>query len=90
MSDFPANERPHIAAVDPQGAIRTAILRYLQRHPQASDSTTGICEWWLVEEGVSALPWQVEAVLKMMVGEGLLQAIRLGDDTVIYSGAGRV
>lgn len=88
VSDLPANERPHIAADDRPIVIRNAVLRYLRRHPQASDSVTGICEWWLAVEGASALPSQVEAVLKTMVSEGLLQAIRLIDDTVIYAGSG--
>ena len=68
-------------------AIGDAILRYLRKHPRASDSVTGICSWWLAEEGVDAERTSVEAVLEELAAGRLVRRFELPDGTVVFASA---
>lgn len=65
-------------------AIRSAVLRYLCRHPGASDAPPGICAWWLPAEGIREAGWLVEEVLEELAGQQLIRRIELADGTVLY------
>ena len=65
--------------------IREAVLRYLHKHPCASDSLLGICDFWLPREGVRALGSVVEEVLEQLVAEGRIRCIELPDGTRVYA-----
>jgi hypothetical protein len=65
--------------------IENAVLRYLRRHPNASDTVSGICDWWLPAEGIEASPQLVEAVLDELVAQQRVQRHELSDGTRIYA-----
>jgi hypothetical protein len=68
-----------------RGAIRDAILAYLRHHPRASDSVTGICSWWLPEEGVEEEQTVVEGVLEELAVTRLIRRFELPEGTVIFA-----
>jgi Fe2+ or Zn2+ uptake regulation protein len=73
------------AARERSGAIRDAILAYLLKHPRASDSVTGICSWWLREEGVEEERTVVEGVLEELAGARLIRRFELPDGTIVFA-----
>ncbi|HEX9105723.1 MAG TPA: hypothetical protein VF832_00810 [Longimicrobiales bacterium] len=75
------NRAPHTGD---RAAVSTAILAYLTRHPRASDTAAGICNWWLAEEGVTGSVDTVAEVLEELVEQRLLLRVRLPDGAVIY------
>lgn len=64
--------------------VRNAILRYLSKHPHAADTSTGICRWWLPQEGIDETEHLVEDILVAMVEQGTIGRACLGDRAVIY------
>lgn len=87
MAETPAQHGAEAAGADTRGGpdadVREGILRYLRRHPQASDTPTGICTWWLPAEGIYRTEVQVKAVLEGLVADAVLERIALGD-AVLY------
>lgn len=75
------------AARERGGAIRDAILAYLRKHPRASDSVTGICSWWLPEEGVDEERTVVEGVLEELAAARMIRRFELPDGTVVFASA---
>lgn len=76
------------AAQERRRAIREAILRYLGKHPRASDSVTGIGSWWLPEEGVEEDERTlVEDVLEEMAAARQVRRFELPDGTVVFASA---
>jgi hypothetical protein len=67
--------------------VHGALLRYLAKHPHASDALVGICAWWLPEEGVIEDVELVEQVLSALVAEGLIRRVQLADGTLVYRAA---
>ena len=67
-----------------RGAIQVAVLRYLAKHPNASDALVGICRWWLPDEGVNEEMDLVEEVLEAMVRRGFIRRFELADGTRVY------
>jgi len=65
-------------------SMRSEILQYLQRFPDAADSLNGIINWWLPgkykDEDVS----KVEEVLEQLIAEGVVRKVFLIDKTVLY------
>jgi hypothetical protein len=49
-----------------------AILRYLQRHPDAKDTLEGIAQWWLLKEWTERKYDQIESSLSDLVHRGLV------------------
>jgi hypothetical protein len=70
-----------------RAAVHGALLRYLAKHPHASDALVGICAWWLPEEGVIEDVELVEQVLSALVAEGLIRRVQLADGTQVYRAA---
>jgi hypothetical protein len=68
-------------------AVQLALLRYLAKHPHASDALLGICAWWLPDEGVIEEADLVEQVLSALVARGLISRVQLADGTLVYRAA---
>lgn len=67
--------------------VRTAIVRYLSKHPRASDAVVGICAWWLPREGVHESGELVQDELDTLVSQGRIEVTELADGTRIYGSA---
>jgi len=72
----------------PGADIGEGILEYLRSHPQASDTSTGICTWWLPAQGIYRTEAQVKAVLEQLAEEGAIERIALGDAPIYRRRAG--
>jgi hypothetical protein len=75
LADHDAERRAH---------LRTAIVRYLQKHPLAGDTPEGIVPCWLSRDGYEDAPLYIEEVLEAMVVAGELAVRRLPDGGVLY------
>jgi 2-keto-4-pentenoate hydratase len=65
--------------------IANAIARYLDRHPDASDTLTGVATWWLGSRD-SALPINaIEDALALLVTEGVVVSRSLHDGQMRYA-----
>jgi hypothetical protein len=64
--------------------IRAAILRYLQEHPNAADTSAGIAECWFPQQDVEDSAALIAAVLEEMVGSNELQAHVLPGGEILY------
>lgn len=69
-----------------RAAARRAILRYLEKHPEACDTVEGIQGWWLPEEGVTEGRELVEGVLEELVALGDVRRVTLPDGGEVYGG----
>jgi hypothetical protein len=58
--------------------LAAAVLEYLSRRPEASDSVVGIAEWWLGGQRGSGLIARLDRVLVRLTEQGFLEA--LGDE----------
>jgi hypothetical protein len=59
--------------------IARAILRYLQKHPEAKDTLDGIAQWWLLREWTERRVAEVERVVGFLVSaELVIQTSRTG------------
>jgi hypothetical protein len=65
--------------------VESAVLRYLRKHPNASDTVSGVCDWWLPAEGLEAPKDLVEAVLEELVSRERVRRYELTDGTRIYA-----
>jgi hypothetical protein len=69
---------------DRAGRLRSAIVDYARGHPHASDTMSGILDWWLPAD-LRGTPAETAAVLDDLVAEGVLRGTRLVDGTTLYS-----
>ncbi|GAC1634766.1 MAG: hypothetical protein NVS9B10_30910 [Nevskia sp.] len=69
-------------------AIEAAVLDYVRRNPQASDTADGIRVWWLAGLGSGLRPALVESVLEAAAMNGRLRRLTLPDGSVLYAAAG--
>ena len=58
--------------------VEEQILRYLELHPQATDTLAGIAQWWRAQAKTPVDPDALTAVLEALAKEGRLQVIRSG------------
>ena len=65
--------------------LREAIVAYLRKHPDASDTPKGIVKWWLPSMGMEASITLVEDILKQLAANGTLKCVRLPDGGMLYS-----
>ena len=56
-----------------------ALLGYLQEHPNAMDTLTGIADWWLPRYHVQVGVEQVAEALQTLEASGLVE--RIGDES---------
>lgn len=64
--------------------VASAVLRYLDGHPDAADTVDGIAKWWLPP------PWcvdtrTVQCALRRLAAQGALRRRILADRQVLYS-----
>jgi hypothetical protein len=64
--------------------IAAAIRRYLQAHPNASDTADAVARWWLSAEHVHASGEEVEEALEYLVGSGEVVKRRLSNGATVY------
>ncbi len=64
--------------------IASAILAYLAEHPDATDTLGGIGAWWLRERKSELPPLLLREVLSDLVTQGLVEAHREANGTVLY------
>lgn len=72
-------------AADQGERLRAAIIRYLERNPEAADSGRGISEWWVPGSGEQPSAAQVRAVLDRLIADGILSRREMPDGTFVYS-----
>lgn len=77
---------------DPVSVVASEIMRYLESHPDASDSLLGIRDWWLtrypLQEGLGVL----NEALERLVRAAVLERVSLPGGEYIFrapKGSGR-
>lgn len=68
-----------------RGELRTALSRYLARHPEAADSLIGIRQWWLPEPLQEVSIEELRATLLELVDVGEVRVSTLPDGTELYA-----
>jgi len=58
--------------VTPLLGLAEKILRYLQAHPNASDTLLGIMEWWLLKQRIEIAANDVQKALDQLVVRGFV------------------
>ena len=61
------------------------IVRYLEDHPNAADTTEGIAKWWLRLQGFQVSIESVQEALDYLVAKSLVKRRTKGDGESIYS-----
>ncbi len=75
---------------DPRiAAIADALRRYLESHPNASDSLEGVMRWWLASERVEAPQAMVRSALAHLVEDEVVEVRVLSDGTRVYLAGAR-
>jgi Fe2+ or Zn2+ uptake regulation protein len=69
--------------------VGDAILHYLQRNPNATDTVKGIVNWWLPTQDHISNEQAVEQALDELVARGLVKKTVLVDGTALYAGTAR-
>jgi Fe2+ or Zn2+ uptake regulation protein len=68
------------------GGVGEPILRYLNKHPDAADTASGIHQWWLLHEGEERSISEVQAALDRLVEQKVIERIdRTGMPSVYRS-----
>ena len=80
-SEDPSTEQPYGDAV--VTAMR-AIERYLDAQPQASDTPSGVRDWWLRGLGQPLGTGIVDTALERLVAEGKVEKRALPGGTLVY------
>jgi hypothetical protein len=65
--------------------VASAVLSYLQRHPNAADTLDGIVSWWLPQQRYETERQHIKRTLGEMVERGELRRDRLPDGAVLYA-----
>lgn len=64
---------------DADDDVAEAVLGYLAEHPQATDTLTGIAEWWLMRHQVRVTVTTLGRVLRRLTERGVLDVIGEGE-----------
>ena len=64
--------------------ISQEILKYLRKHPGASDTLEGITEWWLLSQRISCEMKRVKTAILKLIKGGWLIEIKGKNSTVRY------
>jgi Fe2+ or Zn2+ uptake regulation protein len=59
--------------------VAVQILRYLNEHPEAADTASGILEWWLLKQSISEAEDVVGQALDMLVDRNLINFVTSAD-----------
>jgi hypothetical protein len=66
-------------SADDDQRLEEAVLAYLAECPNASDTTQGVAEWWLMRQQIRAQVEAVARVLERLVAEGVLESTGAGE-----------
>jgi hypothetical protein len=77
----------HERTVDEAGGreVESAVLGYLQQHPDAADTREGIVSWWLPQQRYEIERQRIEQALGHLVERGQLRCDRLPGGAVLYA-----
>lgn len=64
---------------DEDQRIAAAVLAYLAECPNATDTSAGVTEWWLMRQHIRLQVENVTRVLDALVARGVLERIGAGD-----------
>lgn len=64
--------------------IAEDLKAYLDAHPEAADSLTGIVHWWLERQRAERQSRKIRRALEFLVDEGLVTREETPDGGVIY------
>jgi hypothetical protein len=64
--------------------ISQEILEYLGKHPDASDTSAGITEWWLLNQRISHEMKRVKEAISKLMTHGWIIEIKGKDGTLRY------
>jgi hypothetical protein len=65
--------------------VETAVLAYLQKHPEAADTLEGIVSWWLPQQRYETDRERIGRVLSELVTHGKLRCEHLPGGAVLYA-----
>ena len=65
--------------------LRDVLRRYLELHPEAADSLTGIRRWWLPKRLEGVTLEDLETAIATLVESGEMQRRTLPDSGELYS-----
>ena len=65
--------------------VETAVLAYLQKHPEAADTLDGIVSWWLPQQRYETDRERIGRVLSELVTHGKLRCEHLPGGAVLYA-----
>jgi Fe2+ or Zn2+ uptake regulation protein len=66
------------------GEIQAILLGYLEDHPNALDTATGIQQWWLMRRVSQYSVDRVQRALDQLVEAGFIQTVVLDDGRSAY------
>jgi hypothetical protein len=58
--------------------IAKAICAYLEEHPAATDTITGIAEWWIARQRIRGELEKVTRVVESLRTTGVLEVVTIG------------
>ncbi|SDJ51640.1 hypothetical protein [Microbulbifer yueqingensis] len=70
-------------------SLKTEILGYLEKHPEAQDTLDGVLQWWLVRNRVMAGLNGLQAALAQLESEGEVARVTGNDGQQWYRAARR-
>ena len=74
---------------DDVDALAAEILRYLDRHPGAADTSAGIAEWWIRRQRIDETRERVQTALDRLVAQGRIGRREAGREAVFFLPAQR-
>jgi hypothetical protein len=69
----------------PVDRLAAAIARYVNDHPNASDTVEGVGRWWVPEDAVHASTEQLERALDLLVARRIVMRRALPDGRLVYT-----
>jgi hypothetical protein len=71
-----ADEQPDVE----EQALADAVLLYLQEHPSAMDTLSGIADWWIRRQRIRVDVVRLARVLGRLVDRGVLERLESGEE----------
>ena len=72
-------------STDEIDALAREIEDYLDAHPEAADTLTGIANWWLPRQRLEHATGNIERALNKLVERGTLMTWGVGNGTQVYA-----
>jgi len=63
------------------------VMRYIQSHPDASDTLEGIGKWWVTHQRITECVGVVKEALEILKAEGSVAEMRTAEGRILYSAA---